>query len=351
MSSLIDRYIDVATRHLPGRSSADAARDIRVMIDELVDARVTAGEEPDIAATAVLNELGDPARVARSFEDRPRYLIGPTYYAHYMWLVRTLLSWVPGVVFVVLMAVNILTDDQTLVQSFVDGILDAGGTAFLVAVQIVFWVTLVYAILEWSNPSGTELETEGEWSVADLPDEAPRRQVSAADAAWGVGVMIFTGTLLVLQHVRGVKAFIRGDEITDALEGRIVPFFNPSIPTWMVVAVFALIAFTAISEIARFAIGNWTLPATVAEVVSSLLWIALPAIVIQRWGVVNPEIGRVWDTEAAEWLTGTDFERLFLFGIVVVSAWSIVEAVRGYVAYRKRSPEEASPSEDFVFIV
>jgi hypothetical protein len=351
MSNLIERYVGAATRHLPENSRNDAARDIRVMVDELVDARVAAGEDPVTATTAVLNELGDPAHVARSFEDRPRYLVGPQYYRHYIWLIRTLLSWVPGVVFVVLMTINVLTDDQPLVQSFVGGILDAGGTAFIVAVQIAFWVTLVYAIMEWANPSGAEPERKGEWSVADLPEEAPRRQVSAIDAAWGVGVMVFTGTLLVVQHVRGVKAFIRGDEITDALDGRVVPFFNPDIPSWMVTAVFALIAFTAVSEIVKFAIGNWTLPATIAEVIASLLWIALPAIVIGQWSLVNPEINRVWDSQAAEWLTGSDFERLVLVGLVLVSAWSIVEAIRGYLAYRKRAPEDATPHEDFVFIV
>ena len=107
----------------------------------------------------------------------------------------------------------------------------------------------------------------------------------------------------------------------------------------MVAAVFALIAFTAITEIARFAIGNWTLPAAVAVVLSSLLWIALPAIVIQRWGLVNPEINEVWDGDAAAWLTGTDFERVFLLGIVLISAWSIVEAVRGHLHFRKRAPD------------
>lgn len=351
MSNLIDRYIDVATRHLPERSRTDAARDIRVMIDELVEARMAAGEDQDIAATTVLNELGDPAQVARSFEDRPRYLIGPTYYPHYTWLVRTLLSWVPGVVFVVLMAVNVLTDDQSLVPSFVDGILDAGGTAFIVAVQIVFWVTLVYAIMERAEPSGAEPETKGEWSVSELPEEAPRRQVSAVDAAWGVGVMIFTGTLLVVQHLRGVAAFIRADEITDVLDGRVVPFFNPALPSWMVTGVFALIAFTAISEIVKFAIGNWTLPILIVEIISSLLWIALPAIVIRQWGLVNPEISQVWDGEVADWLTGSEFEQLVLLGLVLVSVWSIVEAVRGYLAFRKRGTASTSPHEDFVFIV
>jgi hypothetical protein len=351
MNDLIERYVSVATRHLPERARADATRDIRVMIDEMIEARVTAGEGPDVAETAVLNELGDPRKVARSFEDQPRFLIGPRYYEQYTWLVRTLLAWVPGVAFLAQLLVNVLTDDQALVQSFVQGGLRAAWTAIVVAIQIVFWVTLTFAIMERAEPSGTQPETGDAWSVADLPSASPSRQISPGEAAWVLGAMFVVGTLLIVQNVRGIGAFIRSDEVAGALEGRAVPFFNPGIPAWMTFSVLVLVALTAIAEMLKFAVGNWTLPVAVAEIITSFLWIAVPAVVIWQWGLVNQEITRIWDHQVADWLAGSGFERVMITVLVVISVWSIAEAIRGYRAHRKTATRSSDPNEDFVFIV
>lgn len=351
MSNLIDRYIATATGHLPEASRTDAARDIRVMVDELVEARVAAGEDADTATTTVLNELGDPASVARSFESRPRYLIGPRHFEQYLSLMKVLLGWVPITAFLALLAINVLTDDRSMIDSLVQGGLDAAGTAFVIAAQIAFWVTLTFAILEWFEPSGDEPEPATDWTVADLPAELPKRQIGLGEAAWGIGIVVLTGALLVVQHMRGIEAFVRSDGVRDTLDGRVVPFLNPDIPTWMVAATFALLLFSAVGEMVKFATGNWTLPITIAEILSAVGFVALPAIAINQWGLVNAEIDHIWGNEATRWLTGSQFEWTVIAVMVVTSAISIVDALRGHLAYRRREPEAAAPGEDFVFIV
>lgn len=351
MSSLIDRYVAAATRHLPDSSRSDAARDIRVMIDEMVEARVAAGEDDHVAATTVLNELGDPAQVARSFESRPRYLIGPRHFEQYLSLMKVLLIWVPTTAFIALLVANMLTDDRALVDSLVQGGLDAAGTAVVIAGQIVFWVTLTFAIMEWSEPSGAEPESSAEWTVADLPAEMPKRQIGLGEAAWGIGIVVLTGALLVVQHVRGIEAFVRSDRVRETLDGRVVPVLNPDIPTWVAVAACGLILFTAILEMVKFAVGNWTLPITIAEIASAIGFVALPAIAISRWGLVNPEIDRIWANELTRWLSGNHFEWTFLVVMLVITAISIFDAVRGYLTFRRKSPEAATTGQDFVFTV
>lgn len=351
MSSLVDRYIGVATRQMPEKARMDAAQDIRVMIDEMVDARVQSGEEPEAATTAVLNELGDPAKVARSFEDRPRYLIGPRYYEQYISLVKTLLTWLPITVFLALLTINVLTDNRFLVDSFVHGGLDAAWTGIVVAVQIVFWITLTFVIMEWAEPSGSEGEATADWSVADLPEELPQRQISLFEAAWGIGVMVLMATLLIVQHQRGIEAFVRNDSIRETLDGRVVSFINPQIPTWMVVATFGLILFSSVLEMVKFARGSWTLPVTIAEILSVVGFAGLPAIAMARWGLVNPEIHEIWGNDTTRWLTGSQLERIVLVVMIVISAMTIFDAVRGYRTYRRRSSEITAPGKDFVYVV
>jgi hypothetical protein len=351
MHSLVERYIAVATRHLPEGSRTDAARDIRVMIDEMVEARIVAGEDPDVAATALLNELGDPSVLARTFEDQPRYLIGPRHYDQYISLMKVLLTWIPLTAFLALLAINVLTDDRSLVDSFVQGGLDAAWTGVVVASQIIFWVTLTFAIMEWAERSGTEPEPADQWSISDLPAELPQRQIGLGEAAWGIGMMVLTGAMLVIQHIRGIEAFVRNDSVRETLDGHVVPFLNPDIPTWIAVATFGLVLFTAVAEMVKFAVGSWTLPVTIAEIASAIGFVVLPALAISRWGLVNPEIHDIWANDTTKWLTGNRFEQIFLLAMIVISVLSIYEAVRGYFDYRRRSSETPIPGEDFVFIV
>lgn len=351
MSSLIERYITVATRNLPEGARAEAAREIRVMIDELVEARLAEGEEPAAAEAAVLNGLGDPVQVARSFEDRPHYLIGPTYYEQYISLVKILLSWLPITAFLAILTINVLTDDRALIDSFVRGGLDAAGTAFVIAVQIVFWVTLTFAILERSQPSGAEPEATRNWTISDLPADTQGRQIGLGESAWGIGIVILTGTLLLVQHVRGIEAFVRGGTIGDTLDGRVVPFINPDIPSWVAAATFALLLFALVSEMVKFAGGHWTVRVTVAEILASIGFVAIPALVIYQWGLVNPEIDRIWGNELSAWLAGRQFEMTVVVVMIVLSLISIVDAIRGYRAYRQRTPDATEPGSEFVFIV
>jgi hypothetical protein len=238
-----------------------------------------------------------------------------------------------------------------MIDSLVRGGLDAAGTAFVIAVQIVFWVTLTFAILEWSEPSGVEPQPAMQWTVADLPAEMPTRQISLAEAAWGIGVVVLTGALLVVQHTRGIEAFVRSDTVRETLDGHVVPFLNPDIPTWMAVAAFTLLLFTAIGEMVKFAFGRWTLPITIAEIVSAVAFVALPAVAVNRWGLVNPEIGRIWNNGITDWLLGSHFAWTFIAVMVVISAISMIDAIRGHLAYRRRKPEPSVPGENVVFIV
>src|SRR5882672_5085367 len=91
-TSLTDRYVDATLRRLPGRQRPDIEKELRASIADAVDDRLVAGSDPAEAERAVLTELGDPARLASGYADRPLQLIGPALYLDYTRLLGALLA-------------------------------------------------------------------------------------------------------------------------------------------------------------------------------------------------------------------------------------------------------------------
>lgn len=107
MNSLTGRYLAAALRGISDGQRADVERELRSSIADAVEGRVEAGEDRIAAETAVLEGLGDPARLAAGIAGRPLYLIGPDLFVAYRQLLVTLLSIVVPIVAVVMAAVEL----------------------------------------------------------------------------------------------------------------------------------------------------------------------------------------------------------------------------------------------------
>lgn len=339
MTTMTDRYIDAVTQHLPGRERADLDRELRGMIADLVEARAAPGEAPEDVATAVLNELGDPRLLAARFTDRPSYLVGPDRYPDYVRLLRTLLSWLPGLVFLLVFWLDLLANDGGALGGSLRALLDAAWTALIVVLNIFFWVTVGFAISERARARhGAAGDAGGApWTVADLPPAIAKRQISVGDALFGAASTTLLAVVLVVQHRGGIQALGHGDK-----NGDTVSFFNPDIPLAFSILVLMVIAGTAVFEVAKYAVGYWTPRVAVMEVALSLVWVLLAFVAVWRWDVINPAIARVWHGDVSAWLLRPDGERLIVGSVLVVSAISIWEAATGYLAYRRRSPSAAA---------
>ncbi len=77
MISLTERYLAAALRGIPEAKRRDVEGELRSSITDAVDDRVAAGEDPAAAEKAVLEGLGNPARLAAEYAGQPLHLIGP----------------------------------------------------------------------------------------------------------------------------------------------------------------------------------------------------------------------------------------------------------------------------------
>lgn len=343
MTTMVDRYVEVAMTGAPKRSRDGVERDVRAMIAELIDGRIDQGESQDTATTRALEELGDPRQLAARFDDGPQYLIGPRHYHDYVSLLRNLLIWLVPLIAAIVFAENVLSSDKGTGTALFTSIFGTFGTTLLFAMQVVFWVTAGFVIYERLQ---SEADAPGEgWTVADLPEAAPARQISIGDAIWGFATSAVLAVVLVLQHQRGVDAFMRVDDslrVPGYPEDTVIPFINPEIPDGFAFLSLATVVVTAVFEILKYAVGHWTRQLVAGELVLDAVWIAVAVVAALRWGLVNQEIATAFSGDIADWLVGTSFERVLILGVILVSVWNAWEAIKGYRARdRVTRPDEA----------
>jgi hypothetical protein len=205
MPSLTDRYVFTVLRQIPEPQRADLEKELRSSIADLVDAHVDSGASQSDAEDSALRELGDPDRFAASVTNRPQYLIGPESYPAWIRLLKLLIVTIVPIAAVVHGLILVAYGEG--IGDVIAGIIT---TALGVAVQIAFWVTLVFVILERSGTARTA-NWQPKWTPDQLPEYAHDRRSTgdlAAELAW-IGIL---ATLLLGQQFWSF-AVVEGDRV------------------------------------------------------------------------------------------------------------------------------------------
>ena len=182
--SLIDRYVAEVGRYLPEKDRSDIEAEIRTMVDDMLEERGRSAAADEMVVAETLEQIGDPKLLAARYAPPKRYLIGPEWYEGYVIMLRRVL-------FTALPIVAVVTFVLALSNSpldFIGALGDAVARAFNIGTQILFWVTLVFVLLERSGEKPDDLPESGSrgWTVDQLPAMPRRRQISVAEPAfWG----------------------------------------------------------------------------------------------------------------------------------------------------------------------
>lgn len=162
--SLTERYLDVVAHGVPRQRRDVVTTRVRATIESDVGRRVTEGVPPVDAEWQSLAELGDPKRVADA-EAGPRWLVGPRLYPDYVRVLRTV-----AVIVLPLVAALVALGSGLAGENPLEVLASALSAVVGAAVQVAFWVTVVFAVLD---RRGVVLGgAEDVWSPADLPAAA-----------------------------------------------------------------------------------------------------------------------------------------------------------------------------------
>ncbi|MFI7542740.1 permease prefix domain 1-containing protein [Actinoplanes sp. NPDC049599] len=296
MSNLTDRYVQSTLRRLPARQRPDIERELRASIADDVDDRIEAGGDPDSAEVEALTHLGDPARLAAGYADRPLQLIGPAVYLDYTRMLSTLLAAVVPVVAAVVAFLGAVDEEPWLTVAG-----DSLGAAVTTAVHIAVWTTVVYALIERSPT--VRLTADRPWTPDALPEPPSRR------ARWGelvaeTVVLVFVTTFLLLSP------------------GFLSPWLYDTGFVWVFIALG--VASLATSFVRYYV--RWSLPVALAGSAVSAAGAATLAWAAATDHLLEP--GPDWPAGTTTWVTA---------GLIALAAWSLLQAVADTFTHARRS--------------
>lgn len=321
-TGLTDRYVIEASRSLPRRQGAEFARELEERIRDDIDARVGSGEStPETAEFDALTALGDPARLAASYADRPPMLIGPRWYATWKRvLIITEWSAVPAVAGVYLLA------------WFIAGEVDAGiiGTTWLVmlttGIYVAFFTTVVFAAIDRA-PAQEQPEVAA-WSPTHLPAGA-----GASPLERRIGLFAKLFWLAALVAIVVLQQF--GPRRWGDLDG-MLPVLDPALWSFWLPYFLVLVGLEAGMAFWVFR-SEWTWPAAVVNLLLALAW-AVPS----TWLIVTGQLFAPGFVEQFEANLDADAQQvlpILLVGGIVAGA--VADAIVGFVLAARASRRES----------
>lgn len=314
-ATLTDRYVYAAARSVPESQRSEVSRELRERIGDEIDARVEQGATPADAERAALTELGDPVALAAGYIDRPLQLIGPKYFLMWWRLLKLLYAIVLPVG-----AAGVLIGQLVSGEPIGAAIGATVVTALQIAVNLGFWTTLVFAILERSGGEGAVTV----WSLDQLPEPLEPQRSSR------LGELI--GSLVFLGLAAAALVWQQFGLVWLADEGGAVPVLNPELWSFWIPYFLALIALEILFAVAIYSFGwNWWLAG--ANLVLNVAF-TVPAL----WLFVTGQLFSEELLELMRWPWG-EAGPIVLAVVVVatvgVAVWDVVDgAIKAWRATR-----------------
>ena len=197
----------------------------------------------------------------------------------------------------------------------------AATVAITVVVQVAFWLTVAFAVME--RTSKGRRRSPGAWEVSDLP-EVPTAKVGIGETVFALlAYLLFIGLIVWQQNIWVVET--AGSERIPVLDPALWSFWLP----WFVVLAVLEMVFALI----LYATGRWTWVLAWVNVVLNLAF-AIPAVMLVVSGQLLSE---TFETTFAEFMPLLDmFLRVLPFVVVGVAILDVVEGFRK--AYRAAHP-------------
>lgn len=310
-----DRYITAVLKGIPEEKRADVNVKLRQLIDTSVLERMSRGEDPETAERLVLRELGDPMRVSATYSGRSLSLIGPGFYPEYIRLLKLLVSIVVPIVTVVVGVTTALTG-----ESVWGVVLAALGSGFMVGIQVAFWITLVFAVIDRRTTDDSSVTSE--WDFDDLPEITENRIGLGDTLASITGLSLLV--LFLLWQPTYQESFDPG--------GPSIPILNPALSTlWIPILIVILLASITL-ELIKYRAGKWTIPLAAVNSLLSVSFAFSAIFIISSDQLLNSDFMAAITAE--EFGTFIDLiPTMIAWIIAVVTAFDVTEgwwkALRG----------------------
>jgi hypothetical protein len=305
--NLIEVYIQEVTRRLPEKSRADIALELRSTIEDTLPEDYS---EKDVKV--VLEKLGSPAALANGYRDQPMHLIGPRYFDVYVSLLKMILP-IAAVIAVISMVAEYFIgySGDEAIMNVVLTIMGKGiWNVIEVGIQVFFWLTLVFAILERMDKEKDQQPLSAslkKWTPDDLkniPYIPKKKAISKFDV---FGSLMWTAIWATL--------YFYADHLVGVYEGGgeglrfVIPALDQGVLMGYWPIVVAVIAFEVGFALYKLVKGQWTkqmaLFNAVFELLSTIVFIVIlinPALFNQDFLVYMSDLFSTTAKQIETWI-------------------------------------------------
>jgi len=287
--NLIDTYIYEVTRRLPEKSRKDIAMELKSTIEDMLPENYT---EEDVMEQ--LEKLGNPAVLAASYRDTPNYVIGPKVYDAYIHTIKLIIPWailITALVHVV-ESIILFTGEQSILNVIIESSATIIGSIIMTLIQVFFWVTMVFIVIERVGLSNTDLpltKNGVSWSPEDLKSIIiiPRKKIiSKGEIIFGfIWIGIWGLVYFNADHLVGIY-----HSINDGGLQFVMPIFNQHVllTYWPIIVAFIILEIGLL--LYKFKAGQWTYPLAWTNTIIHSASIIAFFVIIKNPNLFNPDV-------------------------------------------------------------
>ena len=330
---LIDRYVYAVTENLQTDTKEDVSRELRANIEDMLPDDAT---EADVRE--VLEELGNPKKLASEYSEAKRYLIGPELYDNYISILKLVVFIVAAVAACVSLLEDVfsLTTSEVLLENAIGIFVNVVVGTFNGAVQGFLWVTLVFVILERTGVSrvgfsdGKVSLLKNKWSVKDLPEipVGTKGRISRGETLVSmIFTVIFTAVIYSNAHLIGIYTKSgRGITLVESL------FDDERLRLYMpLFLILALFQFSV--SVWKFITRKWNIPLAITNTLCNIAVCILMFIMISDAALFNQGfVKKITESVSAvapgllSILAGSI--KVFIIIFVLISLW---DSISGFI--------------------
>lgn len=284
----IDRYIYAVVKYLPEKDRTEIAEELRANIYDMLGADHS---EENIVRT--LEEMGSPFRLALSYMGTEQYLIGPKVYHLYLEVLK-IVALAAVIVGVLTFTLELITEVGSIrtIGGVVELIVGGFATVFNVLVGFLFWVTVVFVIIERTDSADEMIHSmDKPFKVSSLKDipNLERKKISKVEM---VVSLIFT--------IVSLYVFVyRNDLIAVYTQSETIRIFNPEVIAGYRFLLLFSGGLSILVSILKLLYGRWNELLGVLSSVNALVNLGVMILVLTNERLFTTEflgfIEGIWD--------------------------------------------------------
>lgn len=300
--NLIDAYVYEVTRRLPEKTRDDIALELRSTIEDMLP------ENPSEEDTKkALVKLGNPAALATSYRDTPKYLIGPKVYDSYIQTLKKVIPWAILVILFLHTAISIFsfTGEEAILSVTIKTFGAIIANIINMLMYAFFWITIVFIAIERIGLAKVDAlvpKNQGTWT----PDELKNVQIIPKKKVISKGDVVFS----LIWTAIWALVYFNADHLVGAyrsLDGSglqfVMPLFNQGVllSYWPIIVILILLEIGL--AVYKWKAIQWTMKLASVDTIIRVLGVITFIVIASNPNLINeamiPYLAQIFETSAA----------------------------------------------------